>query len=221
MAERAGCVLLVFAKASVAGTVKTRLCPPLSDQQAAELQRRLLWHTLETASSAALGPIELCCAPDICDPFFEACRSHFRLELKTQAAGNLGIKMRAALSDALTRADRAILLGSDCPAITAAYLRRAAGALAADYDIVLGPAEDGGYGLVGTASVVPDMFTDIPWGTPLVMNATLGRLSASDSRWCELPPIWDVDRPEDLARLAEDPRLHHLTKGIAPDQASA
>ena len=213
-------MLLVFAKAPVAGAVKTRLCPPLSTRQAAELHRRLLWHTLETASSAALGPIELWCAPDLHNPFFDACRAHFRLELKAQVTGDLGVKMRSALSGGLTRADRAILIGSDCPTITPAYLRQAAGVLAAEHDIVLGPAEDGGYGLVGVSGVVPDMFTDIPWGTALVMNATLGRLRTNGPRWCALPPIWDVDRPADLARLAEDPQLHHLTKGFAADRVA-
>lgn len=220
MAERAACVLLVFAKAPVPGTVKTRLCPPLSDQQALELHRRLLWHMLETASSAALGPIELCCAPDIHDRYFDQCRSHFKLELKAQVAGDLGVKMRSALSDGLARADCAILIGSDCPTITPAYLCRAASVLAGNHDVVLGPAEDGGYGLIGATGTVPDIFVDIPWGTDLVMNATLGRLTITGRTWCELPSIWDVDRPEDLARLAGDPQLKHLTKGIAFGRAA-
>ncbi|MDQ3261204.1 MAG: TIGR04282 family arsenosugar biosynthesis glycosyltransferase [Pseudomonadota bacterium] len=215
MSERAACALLVLAKAPVAGVVKTRLCPPLSFGQAAELQRRLLWHTLETASRAALGPIELWCAPDGVDPFFDHCRAHFKLELKAQVTGNLGAKMRSALDEGLTRAERAILIGSDCPTITAAYLRQADGVLGAGHDIVLGPAEDGGYGLVGAARALPDMFCNIPWGTPLVMNATLDRLRASGYRWCALPLIWDVDRPEDLVRLASEPQLKILTEGIA------
>ncbi len=220
MPERAACALLVFAKAPIAGVVKTRLCPPLSFGQAAELHRRLLWHTLEAASSAALGPIELWCATDGQDPFFDQCRVYFKLELRAQVTGDLGAKMRSALDEGLTRADRAILIGSDCPTITAAYLRQAVDVLA-DHDIVLGPAEDGGYGLVGAARVFPDMFFDIPWGTHLVMNATLSRLKASGYRWCALPPIWDVDRPEDLVRLAFDPQLESLMEGITPDRASA
>ena len=220
MAERAACVILVFAKAPVPGEVKTRLCPPLSDRQAAELHQLLLWHTLEAASSAALGPIELCCAPDIQNPFFDRCYTHFGVQLKTQATGDLGVKMGSALADGLTRADRVILLGSDCPTITAEYLRQAAGALAVGHDVVLGPAEDGGYGLIGVSRLVPDIFVDIPWGTDLVMNATLGRLRSNGQTWCELPPIWDVDRPEDLARLAGDPRLKHLTKGVAIDRTA-
>lgn len=220
MSDADECVLLVFAKAPVLGAVKTRLCPPLSQQQALELYRRLLWRSLETAVSAGLGPVELCCAPDIGGPFFDTCRVHFGLQLKAQEPGDLGVKMRSALEAALTRADRAILIGTDCPAITASYLRTAARALTADNNIVLGPAEDGGYGLVGVTRMVADIFTDIPWGTALVMNATVGRLRANGGLWRELPPIWDVDRPEDLARLARDPQLKHLTKGIVPDRVA-
>jgi uncharacterized protein len=211
-------MISVFAKAPVPGAVKTRLCPPLSAQQAAELHLRLLWHTLEAASSAALGPIELCCAPDIHDLFFDRCRTYFGLRLKPQVAGDLGVKMGSALADGLTHADRAILIGSDCPTITADYLRQAADVLTTGHDVVLGPAEDGGYGLIGVFGAVPDIFTDIPWGTDLVMNATLGRLRNNGVKWCELPPIWDVDRPEDLVRLAEDPQLKYLMKGFAFDR---
>jgi uncharacterized protein len=218
MSERTACVIAVFARAPVPGAVKTRLSPPLSAQQAAELQRKLLWHTLDAASSAALGPIELWCTPNIGDPFFYSCQTHFGLQLKTQGAGDLGVKMGAALGDGLTRADRVILIGSDCPAIGADYLRQAADALATGYDVVVGPAEDGGYGLVGVFVTVPDIFTGIPWGTDLVMNATLGRLRNNGAKWCELPPIWDVDRPEDLARLAEDPQLKYLMKGFVFDR---
>lgn len=219
MTKRGGCVLQVFAKAPIAGEVKTRLCPPLSPHQAAALHRELLWHTLETASRAALGPIELWCMADIHDPFFNQCRAYFHLELKPQVSGDLGIKMRAALEAGLTYADRAILIGGDCPSITPTYLQSAATALAADNDVVLGPAEDGGYGLVGVAGDVAEIFTDIPWGTALVMNATLGRLREHDLRWHGLAPIWDVDRPDDLARLARDPQLNHLMKGFTLDRA--
>ena len=218
MVKIGGCVLQVFAKAPIAGKVKTRLCPPLSDRQAAALHRKLLWHTLETVSRAALGPIELWCMPDIHDPFFNQCRTHFQLELKTQVSGDLGVKMRAALDEGLTHSGRAILIGTDCPSITPTYLCTAATALEADNDVVLGPAQDGGYGLVGAKGGVPDIFVDIPWGTALVMNATLGRLSAYSARFCELQPIWDVDRPADLARLEEDPQLQYLMKDFTADR---
>jgi uncharacterized protein len=218
MAKCADCVLLVFAKAPLAGAVKTRLCPPLADQQAAELHQRLIWHTLESASSAAIGPIELWCTPSIHEPFFAQCGAHFQLELRTQGSGDLGDKMQAALYDALNRAKRAILIGSDCPTITPEYLRQANATLDSNHDIVLGPAEDGGYGLIGAVGKVPDIFSGIPWGSALVMKATLGRLSDIGSQWCELPTIWDVDRPADLRRLANDPQLSHLMKGFAPDR---
>jgi uncharacterized protein len=137
--------------------------------------------------------------------------------LKTQAAGDLGVKMAAALREALSLANRALLIGSDCPSITPAYLRIAAQALQDEADVVLGPAQDGGYGLVGAAGQVPDIFSGISWGTSLVMNETLGRLRLSSCRWRALPTIWDVDTAADFVRLAADPRLGHLANGLAAD----
>jgi uncharacterized protein len=212
MAEAADCRIIVFAKAPIAGEVKTRLCPPLAFEQAAQLQQRMIRHTLNTASLADLGAVELHCAPDIQHAFFAECHRDFRVRLKAQALGDLGVKMQTALSDAR----RAILIGTDCPSITPDYLREAATALSTDDSIVFGPAEDGGYGLIGVCGATPNIFSGIPWGSSDVMKSTRNILSVAGCLWRELKPIWDVDRPEDLKRLAADASLNHLMRGLNP-----
>ena len=212
MAEVADYRIMVFAKAPIAGEVKTRLCPPLSFEQAAQLHQRMIRHTLNTASLADLGPVELYCAPDMTHDFFADCRRDFHILLKAQAIGDLGVKMQTALSDAR----RTILIGTDCPSITPDYLRQAAAALTTENAIVFGPAEDGGYGLIGVNGATPNIFSGIPWGSADVMKSTRNILSATGRVWRELKPIWDVDRPEDLQRLAGDAGLNHLKRGLNP-----
>lgn len=192
---------MVFAKAPVAGQVKTRLVPALGEQGAARLHERLVDHALEIACAAGLGPVELCCAPDASHPFFVERAARFGVALTEQGPGDLGERMQRALAGRLP----AVLIGSDCAAMTPAYLREAGRALATGHDAVLGPAEDGGYVLVATARTHPEAFARIRWGRPNVLAAQRARFRAIGWRWTELATLWDVDRPADLARL--DPGL--------------
>lgn len=214
MANSTGLRVLVFAKAPIAGKVKTRLCPPLSSDDAAKLQQRMLRHTLNTASRAGLGAVELHCANDLQHSFFAECQNEFDIELKHQVDGDLGVKMHTALDQALTRTDHVLLIGSDCPSITADYLRAAALTLTSAKPIVFGPAEDGGYGLIGVRDRTPDIFSNVPWGATSVMESTRRILIAKGLTWSELPPVWDVDRPEDLARVAGNADLNYLMKEL-------
>ena len=195
---------MIFAKAPTPGRVKTRLTPALGESGAAELQRQLIERTLRTAMAAGLGTLELWCAPGPDDPFFTACAERHGVGLQAQGEGDLGMRMARALESALAAGSPALLIGCDCPALTAAYLREAAAALAGGNDAVLGPAEDGGYVLIGLArSPLAQLFEDIAWGTASVMQETRTRLARGNWRWHELAPLWDVDRPEDLQRLRQ------------------
>jgi len=196
--------LAVLAKAPVAGAVKTRLIPALGAEGAAALHRRLVRHTLETARRAAIGPVELCCAPAADHPFFAQCRADLGIELTAQAEGDLGHRMSAAFARLLP-AGPAILIGADCPSLTEADLRAAAQALARGYEAALTPTEDGGYALIGLGRPTPELFADMEWSTERVMARTRERLASLGLRWLELPMHWDVDRPADLARLLRDP----------------
>jgi uncharacterized protein len=201
-----GCRLIVFAKAPEPGKVKTRLIPALSAAGAAELHRRLVRHSLGAATAARLGPVELWCAPDTSDPFFRECERRFGASLHAQGEGDLGARMRRAFESALAHAPRAILVGSDIPALSAQYLRDADQALVRGDDAVIGPAEDGGYVLMGLSRSDPELFRDIPWGGPEVMAEMRRRIAALAWRLRELPVLWDVDRPEDLGRLPQETR---------------
>jgi rSAM/selenodomain-associated transferase 1 len=200
------CSLLIFAKAPQTGTVKTRLIPALGAQGATDLYQRMLRYALEQAVAANIGPIELWCAPDPQDDFFTHCAQEFKLSLHTQQGADLGEKMAHALSDALKRAPRAILIGSDCPALDAAYLQQADVVLR-NHQVVIAPAEDGGYALIGAAGIAPDIFNDIAWSTAHVMAQTRKQLIAQKIIYAELPQVWDVDSADDLRRLAAWPGL--------------
>jgi rSAM/selenodomain-associated transferase 1 len=199
MAERC---LQVFARAPVAGEVKSRLIPALGADGAAALHARLLERTLATAAALDGVRLELWCAPDQGHPAFAAAAERLPLTLHTQGQGGLGARMHAALADGLDRHDRVVLVGCDCPARTADDLEAAFASLAG-HDVVLGPVEDGGYTLVGARRVTPVLFDGVDWGGDRVLRQTRARLVALGWRWHELPVSWDVDRPGDLARLAE------------------
>jgi rSAM/selenodomain-associated transferase 1 len=205
-ASAASCRIVVFAKAPEPGKVKTRLIPALGEAGAAALHRRLVMHSLRAAQEADLGPVELWCAPDTRHAFFAECERDFGVSLHSQCEGDLGARMRRAIETILERAKRAILVGSDIPALSAQYLRDAERALSGARDVVIGPAEDGGYVLIGLERSDPELFRDIPWGEPEVLAETRGRIAALRWRCFELPALWDVDRPEDLKRLPEEMR---------------
>jgi rSAM/selenodomain-associated transferase 1 len=199
-------MIIVFAKAPLAGEAKTRLAPLLGAAGAARLQARLLERALRTALAARLGPVELHCDPHAGHSFFEALSRRHRIRLRAQRGRDLGERMSRALRRALRAHRAALLIGSDCPALRPADLRRAARLLAGGADAVFAPAEDGGYALVGLRRVSDAVFSDLAWGTADVMRRTRERLAGLGWRWRELRTLWDVDRPEDYRRLKREIR---------------
>ena len=189
--------LIVFARAPEPGRVKTRLAPLLGERGAARLHALMVEKTLRTAQAAGFEGLYLYCAPGTEGEFFKKMQTRFGVRLLTQGRGDLGDRMFRALR----RHSRAILIGSDCPALRPSDLRAAASALRAGADAVLAPAEDGGYVLIGLQRVSWRLFEGIPWGGPQVLAQTRRRLEALRWRWRELRTLWDVDRPEDVARL--------------------
>lgn len=150
------CRVVVLAKATRPGRVKTRLAATIGHPAAAALARRMLDHTLRQALQAGLGPVRLCGDPHGQDEAFGAWCRDDRIERTAQAAGDLGERMAAALHDAALDAvpgggrqpGRVLLLGTDAPDLDAGRLRRAAERLKAS-SLVFVPALDGGYALVG------------------------------------------------------------------------
>ncbi|HEX3097174.1 MAG TPA: TIGR04282 family arsenosugar biosynthesis glycosyltransferase [Usitatibacter sp.] len=193
----------MFAKAPVPGAVKTRLAGVLGADAAASLHAGLVRHALSTAVHARLGPVSLWCAPDTAHPFFARCAEEFGARLDPQRGDDLGARMRHAFERAWRDGARLLVIGADCPALAVAHLHAAAQALRGK-DAVFVPAEDGGYVLVGLARPIEGVFEDVPWGTAAVMTRTRERLRAAGASWTELPPLWDVDRPDDYARLQRE-----------------
>ncbi|MGH8737595.1 MAG: TIGR04282 family arsenosugar biosynthesis glycosyltransferase [Burkholderiales bacterium] len=198
---RAGAVVIVFTRAPQPGRVKTRLAPRLGDWGAALLHRRLVRRTLRVALAARSGPVELHGAPRARHAFFLQCARNRNITLRGQRGRDLGERMFNALADGLRRHRAVILIGSDCPALRESDLWRAARALAGGCDAVLAPAEDGGYTLIGLRRASPRLFERIAWGGPDVFARTAEELDRLGWRWRRLRTLWDLDRPEDLARL--------------------
>jgi len=199
--NRPDTALIVFARAPEPGRVKTRLVPLLGERGAARLHARLAERTLATALAAGIGGVDLYCSPGTGHAFFSRNRRRFGIGLHSQGGGNLGDRMYRAFARALRNRAYAVLIGSDCPVLRPSDLRAAAQALRAGADAVLSPAEDGGYALIGLRRVSRRLFDGVAWSTPEVLAQTRSRLRRLRWRWKELRTVWDVDRPEDVARL--------------------
>ncbi len=193
----------VMAKAPVAGAVKTRLIPLLGADGAADLQRTLCRRALATACAAAPGAVTLFTAGDDERGFWAECRAGFGMPVAVQRGADLGARMFDALSRLLEHSAAAVLIGTDCPALTRADLARTRTRLASAR-MVFAPAEDGGYVLVGARELARAAFHGIAWGEDSVMRDTRRALLALGWRagvdWQELPLLWDVDRPADYVR---------------------
>lgn len=192
--------LIVFAKAPQPGRVKTRLVPLLGEPRAARLQARLIEATVARVVRAGFRRVELHCAPDAGHPFFRRLARRHRIALRAQRGPDLGARMRHACERALRQATAVVLIGTDCPALTAADLRAAQRALLGGARAVLAPAVDGGYVLIGLRRASERLFRGIEWGGSTVMHETRDRLRHLGWQWRELRTLWDIDRPQDYAR---------------------
>ena len=184
--------LSIFTRLPVPGKVKTRLIPALGEEGAARVYARLLAQTVEVARASGLA-FEL----RVTGGEEAAFRQLFGEDIAVvpQGEGDLGARMARVPSPAL-------IIGSDCPGITPALLHAAAGALD-DRRVVLGPATDGGYYLIGYREPVPFVFADMEWSTPRVFTETLSRLAAEGYGPAILPELADIDTGEDLASWPE------------------
>jgi hypothetical protein len=186
--------IAVFAKVPQAGAVKTRLIPAIGARAAADLQARLIAATL--AKARALGAAEICLWLAGDTTGYALPSGH---AWAVQEGADLGAKMAHAFVVTLARARACVLIGTDCPALTTTHLGLAFAELDRN-DVVVIPAEDGGYVLIALNAPQPQLFEDISWGEPTVMQATRARIEASRLRACYLPPLPDLDTPEDLVR---------------------
>jgi rSAM/selenodomain-associated transferase 1 len=194
--------IVIFAKAPVAGFAKTRLIPALGEEGAAALARQLLRHAVTEALDAALGPVELCVAPDQQHAVWPTLNIPEAIAFSAQGGGDLGQRMARAARRIILQGKPVLLTGTDCPQLSSAVLQAAALALA-DHDCCLIPAHDGGYTLLGLRRYHPSLFSRIPWSTADVARISRERIQALGWSLAELPALQDIDEPADLALLPD------------------
>jgi rSAM/selenodomain-associated transferase 2/rSAM/selenodomain-associated transferase 1 len=190
--------LAVFARFPEPGRTKTRLIPTLGPKSAAQLHAEMVRHTLrrvDELDGRHRVSLEVWFAGGDAERFRAAFGERC---YRRQAEGDLGARMAHAFGAMLVDARAAVIIGTDCPGITARIVSDAFEGLR-DHDLVLGPATDGGYYLIGLRRHVPDLFHRMPWGTAQVLSETLARADQLGLGVHLLPPLDDVDEPNDLA----------------------
>ena len=195
--------LAVVAKQPERGKVKTRIASTLGDDRAAEMYRCALLDTLALALSIGGVTHALSFAPPTDDArrYFEDIAPAFLLIPQTGAT--LGERMSGTLARLLSRFSPVVLIGSDGPDLPAEFVIRAFDILRGGIDVVLGPANDGGYYLIGMRSMQPVLFERIDWSTAGVAQQTRERASDAALNLVDLPYWHDLDNVEDLQELVD------------------
>jgi rSAM/selenodomain-associated transferase 1 len=216
--------VVIMAKQPQPGAVKTRLCPPLSPQAAAALYRAFLLDKI-----AQVGRLKAACpviayTPDTARPYFTDIAPQFLL-LPQQGDG-LGARLANTFAHLFATGYTGVLaIDSDTPTLPTDFLQQAVARITlSQYDVVLGPSADGGYYLIGLRALHRELFEDMPWSTAAVMPETRRRAALKGLTVADLPVWFDIDTPEELARLramllqsaAGDP--HHTRQFFLEEQ---
>lgn len=203
-----GTALIIFAKAPIPGQVKTRLCPPLTPDEAATLHGSFVLDTLER-TKAAVGKLKvpmdryLACAPSSTHVFFKIMEERQGVKLVDQVGGDLGTRMHETVKTMFARGYRqTVIIGTDVPTLPLDHFKQALTSLE-HHDLVLGPALDGGYYLMGIKKAVPELFSDIPWSTDQVLKLTQEKAIRLGLKAALIQPWHDVDTLADLESLIE------------------
>jgi len=205
----ASAALVIFAKAPIPGQVKTRLCPALTEDEAATLHGSFVLDTLERTKAAVNKfklPVDrfLACAPSSTHVFFRIMEARHGVTLLDQQGEDLGSRMRQAFDTLFARGYRQVhLVGTDVPSLPLTHYRDAVASLTR-HDLVVGPAKDGGYYLIGMTRPYPDLFAGIPWSTDQVLSLTEQKAAATGLDTALLPVWSDVDTINDLQALIDD-----------------
>ena len=236
--QRASSALIIFAKAPIPGQVKTRLCPPLTPDEAASLHGSFVLDAIERStfdvrrsnryaerSRRSLEPRTsnfvdrfVACAPSTSHVFFKIMEERHGVQLLDQIGDDLGARMDQACNAIFARGyQRVLVVGTDLPTLPASFYAQAL-SLLSDHDLVLGPALDGGYYLIGLRRPMPDLFVEIPWSTDQVFALTLKKAEALGLKIGLLPAWRDVDTIDDLLALIEEAGLGpgHEARGARP-----
>jgi uncharacterized protein len=215
--------LAIFAKTPLPGLVKTRLTPPLSAEESADLYRCMLLDTIARVSTLPYDTFL----------FYHGDERYFRgiasaAELIAQQGDDLGARLAQAFALLDSRGYRACsVIGTDAPDLPLSYIEESFRSLDAGSDVVFGPAEDGGYYLVGVSGRHAELFHDIPWSSDKVLATSLERARASRLAAALLPSWYDVDCIDDLRRpglsdpSSEAPLTRHFIRDLHIAQIKA
>jgi rSAM/selenodomain-associated transferase 1 len=210
--QAAEAALVIFAKAPIPGQVKTRLCPPLTPDEAASLHGSFVLDVLERSGHVAKkGEARydrfLACAPSSEHVFFKIMEERHGVRLIDQIGEDLGIRMERAFSVIFAMEYRSVLLvGTDLPTLPDSSFAKALHLLT-DHDLVFGPSRDGGYFLIGLNRSAPQLFLDIPWSTDQVLAQTRCKANTLGLKTALLPMEQDVDTIDDLKALIRESGL--------------
>ena len=194
--------LIIMAKEPRIGSTKTRLCPPLTFEDAAQLYEALLLDTIEMASTLEGIDLAIAVTPPESTPYFEQIAPN--TILVPVDCENIGQCLSKVLNHLLKMGYvKAMALNSDGPSLPTVYIQQAVTGLE-EHDLVFGPSEDGGYYLVGLKEMSNQIFTDIEWSTARVLSQTLATCENLNMKVDLLPPWYDVDTAADIERLREE-----------------
>lgn len=196
--------LIIFTRYPEPGKTKTRLIPVLGAEGASEVQRQMTEHTLLQVKKLTS---RVCVEIRFAGGDLTAMQNWLSSDIvyQPQGEGDLGAKMMRSLLSAFAEGSKYVVtIGSDCPGITAELIASAFDKLNI-HDLVIGPAIDGGYYLIGVKTLIPELFTSINWGSAEVLQQTINIAQKLNLSITYLTPLADVDRPEDLP-IWEDAR---------------
>ncbi|BAU43917.1 TIGR04283 family arsenosugar biosynthesis glycosyltransferase [Leptolyngbya sp. O-77] len=197
--------LILFSRYPQPGTTKTRLIPHLGETRAAQLQRQMTAQVLRQIRPLLYPTAENSTRPISAEIWFSGGEAAQMTDwlgsswaLYPQPSGDLGDRLLSAVERAIaTGAERVVVIGADCPSVDSAILQQAFTALQT-HDLVLGPATDGGYYLIGLRQPVADLFRGIDWGTERVFAQTIAIAQALHLSIATLDPLTDIDTAADL-----------------------
>lgn len=191
--------LIIFIKAPVPGQCKTRLIPYLDAELACEFYKELVNTCFKNITPLSNVDIAIYTTPDINNNFIQNLANTHPASLHIQQGNDLGERMHDAIHTSLKNHDKCVLIGTDCPVLDKPYIDNAFKALD-QHDMVLGPAKDGGYVLIGATKINTRLFDNINWGTRLVLEQSLKNNETAGYSTHLLNTLWDIDEPEDYIK---------------------
>jgi uncharacterized protein len=209
-------VIIVMVKAPIAGFVKTRLTPPLSQSDAASLAQCFLKDIVDSLKRV-IPKIMVAFTPPEGRVVLERSLSNQMLWF-AQQGNDLGERLNSAVTHARDLGfNPIIVLGADSPTIPVSFIETALLALVrGETDVVLGPTTDGGYYLIGLNRLQPELFQNIPWSSPSTFQQTAHKINQLNLRLLTLPEWYDIDTPADLITLSNEFLSNPQVRGRAP-----